>query len=40
MEYIAQQKIIPACNDKIPSGFPLLDVIAPTPWHQAHWQRV
>jgi glycerol-3-phosphate dehydrogenase len=39
MDYLAQQKIIPACNDKIPSGLPLLDVIAPTPWQQANWQR-
>lgn len=40
MEYLAQQKIVPTHNDKVPAALPTLNAIAPQPWQHANWQRV
>jgi glycerol-3-phosphate dehydrogenase len=39
MEYLTQQKIVPAHNDKMPATLPLQEIIAAQPWQHANWQR-
>jgi len=40
IDYIAQQKIVPRYDQKMPGVFSPLQAIAPSPWQDVNWQRL